>query len=178
MNDKIKVSASDLKAPKTAGAIDDNLAASVSQEAVAAEVAADPLDAIAGEGKSYNVYHCGPDNMHMHTADGQDIRFAQHRHVTDQPEVIAYLDAEVARRNPMVTVQEGHETMTSAELDPMAALKRKHVREFLLEQAAANAANPPRDLGGTAGGNANANALGIVGTDQLSVGADSNSGKK
>ena len=99
------------------------------------------------EEKEYHVYHCARDNMRMHTPDGQEIRFTHKRHITDNPKHIEYLDSEVEAGNIFISVDKEKPVVTSSDLDPMAALKRKHIKEFLAEQAAQAAANAPRDMG-------------------------------
>ena len=53
------------------------------------------------------------------------------------------------RGNKMLRVEAGKETVTSEDLDPMEVLRKKHIKEYLAEQAALKVANAPRDMGST-----------------------------
>lgn len=130
------------------------------------------------EEKEYNVYYCARPSMRMITPKGLEIRFTMGRLITDNKDVIKYLNKEIKSGNHFVTVNEDKLTMTSTDLDPMASLKRQHIKEYLAEQAAKAAANAPRDMGNYSNDGVAPGSIKIPSTaDIVAVTGDSNSGK-
>lgn len=72
-------------------------------------------------------------SMRMTTTCGKKFYFAQFELLTQDEDVIGYLDAEI-KNNPMIGITKGA-LMTADDKDPMAALKRKHIAEYIAEQA-------------------------------------------
>jgi len=140
---------------------------------------APPTSSKLDEPKEYHVYHCARETMHMHTPSGRDIRFHDKRCVTDNEEVIEYLDSEIAAGNRFITVNKDQPTVTSDDLDPMAVIRRNIIKEYLAEQQAEAAANAPRDMGSYDNQNGIQPRVKIPSTaDIAALSGDSNSASK
>lgn len=83
------------------------------------------------------------------TEKGHKIRFTDHRHLTQNEEVIEYLDREIKAHNlPGITIEE---IVSTSDIDPQASL-RKRARKELLKELQAEAAgggvgSENRDMG-------------------------------
>lgn len=86
--------------------------------------------------KVYNVYYNSVGSCKMVTEAGRTIAFVGGKYVTDIEEEINYLNKELALGNSKLSVVPGQEQMTAEDLDPMAALKKQHIAEYLAEQEA------------------------------------------
>lgn len=73
-------------------------------------------------------YNSSVSSMRMITKNGTHIIFVLGQFITSNPECINYLNAEIDLGLPQVTKGE---LMTAEEADPMAALKRRHIAEYL-----------------------------------------------
>jgi len=80
--------------------------------------------------KKYHVFHNNVQSSKMVTDKGRTISFVGGQFVTDVEEDIEYLQREIALGNTFLYVKAGKEVMTSAELDPMKALRKQHLEEF------------------------------------------------
>lgn len=85
-----------------------------------------------GEESKFQVYSSSRVSMRMLTEKGTRITFANYKFITSDPESIAYLDAEI--KNGLQSVTKGEE-LSTAELDPMHAVKKKAVEDYLAQQA-------------------------------------------
>ena len=88
--------------------------------------------------------------MNLVTEAGTKVRFVNHQYITADDEIIAYLDDQIKRGLNVVTKGE---LLTAEDADPMTALKRKHIAEYLEKEAAelvAAAKGETRDMGETA----------------------------
>ena len=95
----------------------------------AREIFDNPLPDTEKQEKKYNIYYSLRGSMRMCCPSGKPIHFVGGKFVTDEKEAIEYLDAELAARNKFIYVKEGEERVTSTDLDPMAALRRKIIKE-------------------------------------------------
>lgn len=68
--------------------------------------------------------------------------------MTDKEDEITFLDNEVKLGHAMIYVKSGQETVDADALDPLAAIKKKAIEEYLEQQK--RAADPNRDMGSTA----------------------------
>lgn len=87
--------------------------------------------------------------MNLVTEEGAKLRFVNHQYITSDKREIEYLDDQIDRGLSVITKGE---LLTAEESDPMAALKRKHIAEYLEKEAAelvAAAKGEVRDLGTT-----------------------------
>lgn len=83
------------------------------------------------------------------TDKGKKITFTDYQFITADQDIIDYLDTEI--KSGMNVVTKG-KAMTSEEADPMAALKRRHIAEYLETQetqAKADALGELRNMGST-----------------------------
>ena len=85
--------------------------------------------------KLYHVFYSTLESCRMITKGGRNIAFVLGKYVTDVPEEIDYLQEEMALGNSRISVVAGKEQMTADDLDPMKALKKQHIKEYLAEQA-------------------------------------------
>jgi hypothetical protein len=79
--------------------------------------------------------------------NAKKIRFFAGSYITNAPDEIAHLDAQIAAGHQMIYTKKGQETVTSESLDPLAAIKKKVIDEYLAAQAAQ--ADTSRDMGNT-----------------------------
>jgi len=84
------------------------------------------------EERKFQHYSSSRLNMAMLTKIGQRINFISGVFITDDQSVIRYLDEEIA--NGLNIITKG-ELLTEKEADPMEALKKKHIAEYLEQQA-------------------------------------------
>jgi hypothetical protein len=78
------------------------------------------------ESPKFQHYISARPTMRMITPKGKPITFIGNTFITDDPEVIEYLDTEL--RNKALGITKG-ELMTAEEADPMAALKARIIAE-------------------------------------------------
>lgn len=97
--------------------------------------------------KKYNQYFSSRPSINIMMPSGTRIRFVGGVYMTDHPDEIAFLDSEVRAGNSMIMIKKGQEQIDSDALDPLAAIKKKAIEEYLAQQALA--ANPNRDMGNT-----------------------------
>lgn len=83
------------------------------------------------EPENFQEYKSAKSAMRLVTADGFRITFTNFRYLTQNSNVIAYLDAEIA--NGMHSITKG-DVVTTEDLDPNAAIKRQAVADYIAEQ--------------------------------------------
>ena len=101
------------------------------------------------DSKKYQHYNCARIAMNMVTEEGKKIRFVNHQYITADELEIAYLNDQIDRGLKVITKDK---LMTLEEADPMAALKRKHIAEYLAKESAelvAESKGESRDMGNT-----------------------------
>lgn len=79
----------------------------------------------------YQHYTCSRTSMRMVTPTGGRISFAGYEYITRDPSHIEYLDAEIDLGLNCVTKGA---LLTVDEANPMEALKRKHIAEYISEK--------------------------------------------
>ena len=97
---------------------------------------------------SFNQYFSTRPKISITMPDGGRIYFVGGQYITDKPKEIEFLNEQVALGHPMIYVQKGKETVTQAQLDPLAAVKARAIAEYVEQQAKQQ--NPARDMGATA----------------------------
>ena len=110
--------------------------------------------------RKFQHYACSRQAMRMITPEGRKITFVGHKYITAEEAIIAYLDAEIA--NGLRVITKG-ELLTSLEADPLEALRRKHVAEYLASQKA----EEKQDMGSTKTPAQLLNAINPTGTDKV-----------
>lgn len=117
------------------------LKAKVQENAVAQQAEIEPTVKTLQEQAVWQHYKSSRQSMRMTTTCGKKFHFAQFEMLTQDEDIIGYLDSEISN-NPMLGITKGA-LMNADDKDPMAALKRKHIAEYVAEQAkkAANAAS-------------------------------------
>lgn len=83
------------------------------------------------EEKKYQHYASSRISMRLITLKGKKITFTNHQFITDDKDIIEYLDTEIS--NGLNVITKG-KLMTHSESDPMAILRKKHFEEFQKEQ--------------------------------------------
>jgi len=81
------------------------------------------------------VFHVYKSSMQSHrtiTPKGKNVIVLDYKVITKDPEVIEFLDSEIKAGSTYFSKQG---TMTSEDLDPMAALKKKIIADFKAEEA-------------------------------------------
>ena len=97
--------------------------------------------------QQYNQYFSTRPRLSIVMKSGTIIRFVGGQYVTDVPDEIDFLNEQVAAGHSMIYVKKGNETVTQEQLDPMAAIKKKAVEEYLAQQQKQQDAS--RDMGKT-----------------------------
>ena len=97
--------------------------------------------------QKYNQYFSTRPRLSIAMKSGTIIRFVGGQYVTDVPDEISFLDEQIAAGHSMLYVKKGSETVTQEQLDPMAAIKKKAVEEYLAQQQKQQDAS--RDMGKT-----------------------------
>ena len=83
------------------------------------------------EERQYQTYFHSMSSSKMLTDKGTPIIFQEHKCYTDVQEVMDYLDKEIAGGLKLITKGE---LVTSEDLDPMAAIKKRVIAEYLKDQ--------------------------------------------
>ena len=81
--------------------------------------------------KKYQQYASSRNSMKMITTTGRKIIFVGYKYMTCEQDIIDYLDDEISKGLNVVTKGE---LLTSKEADPMEALKKKHIQEYLAKE--------------------------------------------
>ncbi|PHQ81732.1 MAG: hypothetical protein COB66_01285 [Coxiella sp. (in: Bacteria)] len=124
-----------------------------------------PRITLAAERK-FQHYHCARPSMKMITHKGTVIVFVAHKFITENEEIIAYLNSEIAAGCDVVTKGE---LLTELEADPMASLRERIIKEEA-ERIAAAAQKLQEDTAQAA-----MKGTGIVSSDSLVTAGASNS---
>jgi hypothetical protein len=95
--------------------------------------------------KVYHKFYASRPRITIVREQGQRIFFNAGMYVTDNPDEVAFLQAEIKRGNRMIYTKTGEETVTQDQLDPMNALRKKIIEEYEANRAAQQ--NGTRDLG-------------------------------
>lgn len=114
------------------------------------QVAPEPVLETLQEVQMFQQYKCSKPSMRMMTSKGKKLYFIKFELLTQDEDIIEYLDYEITQ-NPRLGITKGA-MMSLDEKDPMAALKRQHIAEYIAEQAkkASDAAlGITRDMGTT-----------------------------
>ncbi len=85
-------------------------------------------EAVEPKEETYQVYKSSLRNQRIAMPDGKLITITGGRYITKDENEIAFLDSEIENGFPYLAKSEA---MTSADLDPMATLKRKIIAEYL-----------------------------------------------
>lgn len=105
--------------------------------------------AVKTEEKKYQHYKSSRVSMRMITTTGRMIAFTNYQFITCDQDLISYLDDEIGKGVNVVTKGE---LLTHSESDPMEALKRKHIAEYLekeAEELKQQALGEVKDMGNT-----------------------------
>ena len=100
------------------------------------------------ETQKYNQYFSSRPKIGITMPSGKRIDFIGGTYLTAKQDEIAFLDEQIALGHQMIFVRKGAEVVDADALDPLAAVKKKAVEEYLAQQALNS--NPNRDMGTTA----------------------------
>lgn len=120
----------------------------------------------------YQCYMCSRQSMRMITEQGTRFAFVNFKLLTQNEEVINYLDSMPAGYLASIGITKG-EAMTSKEADPMEALKaqlRKELEAEMAEKAKNEALGIEQDMGNTKPVN-DASPLGAITSKGTTAGA-------
>ncbi len=98
--------------------------------------------------QKYNQYFSSRPRISITTPLGKRIDFVGGTYLTNKEDEIKFLDEQIALGHQMIYVRKGSEVVDADALDPLAAVKKKAVEEYLAQQALNS--NPNRDMGNTA----------------------------
>jgi hypothetical protein len=88
---------------------------------------------------AYRVFKCAIRSCKYVFKDGSFGYFIEGRLTTDNEEHIAELEAEIKAKHPTIFIDEKDSVAETAQLDPMAALKKKIIAEYEASKASAPA---------------------------------------
>lgn len=71
-----------------------------------------------------------------HLPNGKEINFVGGRYATDDPLEIEYLEGEIKARHPIFYVDSKELEVDSVRVDPVEAIRRKAIADYLAEQEA------------------------------------------
>lgn len=80
-------------------------------------------------------------------SNGKVANFVRGQYTTTLENEIKELEAEVAEGNPHIYIDNSQKTISVEELDPLYAIKKKAIEEYLAQQQ--KAVNPNNDMGNT-----------------------------
>ena len=83
------------------------------------------------EERKFQHYKSSRQAVKLISKTGRKIIFVNFQYLTCEKEIIEYLDEEIELGLNVITKGE---LLTSAEADPMASLKRKHIAEYLAKE--------------------------------------------
>lgn len=83
----------------------------------------------------FHVFYSTTKSMQVIDSKGQPIVFVSGRYHTRDTAKITFLNQMIADGSSAVFTNPNQLTMSDADLDPLETLKRKHIAEFLAEQA-------------------------------------------
>lgn len=95
--------------------------------------------------KQFHQYFSNRMRLTIVTPRGKQLYFNGFTYVTDKADEIEFLDGEIAAGNKMLYVKEEQKVVTAEQLDPVAAIKKKAVEEYLAAQQSQQ--DPERDVG-------------------------------
>jgi len=94
-----------------------------------------PIPKVAGvnpeAAAEYKQYTSSKISTCLFTPTGKRINFTNYEYYTKDPEIMEYLDYEIA--NGLIGFKAG-KMVKAEDINPMAALKRRHIEEFLASQ--------------------------------------------
>lgn len=90
------------------------------------------------EKKELHVFFGSIPSMKYILKNGKICNFIGGRYTTDLAHEIAELEEEITLGNPHMFINDQLRTMSKAELDPLHALKKRAIEEYLAQQAAAS----------------------------------------
>ena len=97
----------------------------------------------------YQHYKSSRPSMRMITTEGKNISFTGYEFLTQDEDIIEYLDYELSKGLPGITKGE---LMTLSDKDPMEALKRKIIKEYedkKAKEASDKSRGVTKDMGNT-----------------------------
>ena len=87
------------------------------------------------EEQEFACYNCTRNSTIVITPKGKRLAFSAHKFITADDEAIAYLDKQIANKSlPGIT---RGDNVTTSDMDPMQAMRKKFYEEFQAEQAEA-----------------------------------------
>ena len=97
--------------------------------------------------KQFHQYFSSRPTIGIVMQNGNRILFTGGQYVTDKEDEIAFLDTEIKAGHPMIFVKKEQLTVSQEQLDPLAAIKKKAIEEYLAKQNEQQ--DPNRDMGNT-----------------------------
>lgn len=100
---------------------------------------------------TFQYYNCSIQSMRMCTSNGTPIIFKDFQLVTDNIDIIAYLEHELSKGLESQGITRGA-LLTKEEMDPMEVLRKQHIAEYIASEAAVTAAALASEKAGGATG--------------------------
>lgn len=97
--------------------------------------------------KKFHQYFSSRPTISITMENGNRIRFVGGVYMTDNESEIKFLDEQIRAGHQMIYIKQGHTVVDADALDPLAAIKKKAVEEYLENQR--KVMDPNRDMGNT-----------------------------
>jgi hypothetical protein len=117
--------------------------------------------------QKYNQYFSSRPKIGITMPTGKRIDFVGGMYLTDKEDEIGFLNEQIKLGHQMIYIRKGAEVVDADALDPLAAVKKKAVEEYLAQQALNS--NPNRDMGNTAATGAGLDILTSKGVAQITA---------
>jgi hypothetical protein len=121
--------------------------------------------------KQYHQYFSTRPVINITMPSSKKIRFVAGVYVTDNADEVKFLDEQIAFGHSMIYVKEGQEVVGEEALDPLAAVKKKAIEEYLATQQKQQ--DPARDMGNTQASGVSADVATTKTIAAISVGSKS-----
>lgn len=95
--------------------------------------------------KKFHQYFSSRPSLTIVMENGNRIRFVGGVYMTDNEQEISFLNEQIRCGHQMIYVKEGQKIVDADALDPLAAVKKRAVEEYIAQQKLA--ADPSRDMG-------------------------------
>ena len=82
------------------------------------------------------LFKCAIQSCKYHTKSGKELAFVAGRYATDDETEIAELEAEIKAKHPHIYVDSAEVEVDSVKVDPVEAIRKKAIADYLAEQEA------------------------------------------
>lgn len=113
------------------------------------------------------VYKCSMNSCKTFTPAGKCIEFISGRHVTDDEDVVEYMEAQIKAKHPLFYVDANEKEVDGEKLDPLEMVRRKAVEDYIKQQAAKVGMDAGNSTGDAKAGIATSETVAAVAAESL-----------